>query len=444
MNIVVTIENDLPLLNGFPPIIIEIPQINAREVLDLDFERLSQKFLTPDPITLDFLLIAGIVYVLDKVVVRRTAEDFWTRSFEVAFPVSDEKCWVEVRDNLQTCLGFLTGDDWSISFTTRSTDTSISSGDINEIKKPTASVVSLFSGGLDSLTHALNWQSTSRGPILLVGHYDAAGPASDQHRLFSSFSNLNNLADYSSQISVRVRPLPVQQTSQPYHIRSKGREPTLRSRSFLFLALGLYAAQTLGKDVPLFVPENGFIALNIPLTPSRIGSCSTRTTHPFFLNSFRKIAGNIGFANPIINPFELKTKGEVLAECLAPDLLGQLAPASVSCAHPSRRNVWKRKGARNCGYCVPCLVRRAALFHIGRDDGSAYGIDVLSGELPFDTPLASDWNAMANALDTIGSREEVEDVVTMTGPLSPEKYEDYIELVIRGLAELRRFISSKE
>ena len=61
----------------------------------------------------------------------------------------------------------------------------------------------------------------------------------------------------------------------------------MRGRSFNFLAmamLGLSVVQRInGNDInKIFIPENGYISLNPPLTRRRIGSLSTRTTHPNF------------------------------------------------------------------------------------------------------------------------------------------------------------------
>src|SRR5437899_6888873 len=97
------------------------------------------------------------------------------------------------------------------------------------------------------------------------------------------------------------------------------------------------------------------------LTPSRAGSCSTRTMHPFFLNSLAAALVQVGITNKVINPLELKTKGECANQCLNQTLMAETHESTVSCSHSSRRQDWKRKSASNCGYCVPCLVRRAAL-----------------------------------------------------------------------------------
>jgi hypothetical protein len=39
---------------------------------------------------------------------------------------------------------------------------------------------------------------------------------------------------------------------------------------------------------------------------------------------------------------------------------------------------WQRRPASACGYCYPCLVRRAALHRLGWDDGGQYRLDVLA------------------------------------------------------------------
>lgn len=59
-------------------------------------------------------------------------------------------------------------------------------------------------------------------------------------------------------------------------------ENTSRGRSLLFLCAAVSIAGIMGKQVPVYIPENGFIGLNVALTNGRKGSCSTRTTAPLF------------------------------------------------------------------------------------------------------------------------------------------------------------------
>jgi len=67
------------------------------------------------------------------------------------------------------------------------------------------------------------------------------------------------------------------------------------------------------------------------------------------------------------------------------------------------RQDWKRKSATNCGYCVPCLSRRASLHAAKLDFGKQYGIDVCSDELTInsDRTSADDLRAVTNGLSTL-------------------------------------------
>ena len=145
----------------------------------------------------------------------------------------------------------------------------------------------------------------------------------------------------------------------------------MRSRSLLYLALGLAAAAGFGAATPLIIPENGWISLNPPLTINRLGSCSTRTTHPYFLEQLTGLWREAGLANPLVNPYQDLTKGEMVRGCRNRELLEQLFGMSVSCARPVVSR-WQGGAAGACGYCYPCLMRRAALHTLGWDRGEDY------------------------------------------------------------------------
>jgi 7-cyano-7-deazaguanine synthase in queuosine biosynthesis len=445
MNVEVVVDDEIRLADGFSTVAISVAEIGVREVLDTNMGEWLAGAETANPLAGDLLLIAAIVYVTDKAIPRRVAEDAWTRELSVVFPVSDPAAWEPAKGYLEECLSFLTGDEWAVSFAQRAVPLFTRPAQDG----PAASHnglhgVSLFSGGADSLVGVLDHLAEAPSDrLILVGHHDATSPAGDQARLW----HLLESARYGGRTELqrfRIRPLPAR-WSQPGHGVSParaGREATLRARSFVFLALGLSITETLGDEIPLLVPENGFIAINIPLTPSRVGSCSTRTTHPYFLEIVRALAHTIGIRSTLVNPLEEKTKGEVLAQCRDQETLAQLGPESVSCAHPSRRNIWARRQARNCGYCVPCLIRRAAFHHVGQDRGDAYGLDVLSGELPIGAAVAADARAVLDCLDQVRSGADVESRVLMTGPLGT-RLGSSIGLVKRGLDELRGLVTDK-
>jgi hypothetical protein len=222
--------------------------------------------------------------------------------------------------------------------------------------------VMLFSGGLDSLIGALDRLAAGER-LLLVSHYDFGQLAAIQKALGAA------LMGHYGPGRVHHLGFRVQFPEAP--------ELSMRSRSLLYLALGLAAAAGFGPATPLIIPENGWISLNPPLTINRLGSCSTRTTHPHFLEQLTGLWQEAGLANPLANPYKNLTKGEVVRGCRNRELLQQLFGMSLSCARPVVSR-WQGGAAGACGYCYPCLMRRAALHSLGWDRGGDYRRNVLS------------------------------------------------------------------
>jgi 7-cyano-7-deazaguanine synthase in queuosine biosynthesis len=294
-----------------------------------------------------------------------------------------------------------------------------------------ADTVALFSGGLDSLAGAIDLMAASSSRVLLVGHYDSPGPRKAQATLAGMIKQ--RYPGRLDIVHVRVAHRP-----------SKAAEETLRSRSLVFLALGLFAAQGFGPNVPLHMFENGLIALNVPLTPSRQGSCSTRTMHPYYLRLLRGLIPRLGIDNSIRNPYELKTKGECVSACSDAALLLELADGSVSCSHASRRQDWVRKSATNCGYCVPCLFRRAAMYRAGCDSGLKYGIDVLADEMTVDDPResANDLRALVDFLRHTPTHSSLRKKIVAIAPV--DDLEAHVSMACRGFAEVKQWLESSK
>jgi 7-cyano-7-deazaguanine synthase in queuosine biosynthesis len=423
--------------DGLARVFVEVPDLGVETELDIGATDLLGRCGVPDPVALDFLLIASSCYVIDKIISRADTFDNWTRDFEVSIPVSAPRVWKSVADDLQTALGFLTGDVWKLAFHAL---------DVELIQKPEessrrrasdlppvteAAAVSLFSGGLDSLCGVIDLLAAAdQRRVLLVGHYDAPGPRKSQNDLFTLIGS--SYPQRAELLQTRVAHKP-----------RRAVENTLRSRSLVFIALGIYAARAAGETVPLYAPENGLIAINIPLTPSRSGSCSTRTMHPYFLGKLATVLQRVGIKNQIINPFQLKTKGECVTECLDQKLLRSVVEISVSCSHASRRQNWVRREAKNCGYCVPCLIRRSALHKAGLDHGRSYGIDVCRGEMSIDDQLTSadDLRALVDFLRDNKTASELARDVLRTAPV--EQVMEVAGMLERGFNEIRTLFRDK-
>ena len=392
------------------------------------------------PEGLDFLLFGAAVYVADKKVRRQTAPDRWTRELEVSAPVADPSRWEEATPALVEALSFLTGDRWRLEWR----------GEENRLRgargrrRGDFDAVCLLSGGLDSLIGAIDLLEDGSHPrVLLVGHYDSTLTPRVQKRLAESLAGYYG-NDRVRLVQVLARPA-ARRNGQLYPLPA-GREATTRSRSVMFLGLGLAAASALGPGVPLHVPENGFIALNVPLTSSRRGSCSTRTVHPYFLNRMLGALATVGLANRVENPYQLATKGEMLDGCKNQILMRELATQSVSCAHPELGR-YEQTGYGDCGYCYPCLIRRAAMHAVGLDDAADYKRDVCNDAdlLESNSARKRDTRAVFAALKAASrSSESRSHVALLSGPI-PDRAAvgSYSDVHRRGLQELRTLFEDK-
>ena len=85
------------------------------------------------------------------------------------------------------------------------------------------------------------------------------------------------------------------------------RTPT-RGRSFLFFALGVFAGTGFEADFMFKVPENGLIALNVPLDPCGLAR-SARGRRTLLHGAMERDAGGLGIHGRIENPYWDKTKG---------------------------------------------------------------------------------------------------------------------------------------
>jgi hypothetical protein len=409
--------------------------------LDLQYSQLAL-LPRPRPEAVDFLLLAASVYALDKLVLRSSSSDAWTRELSLTLPVADPAVWQPVQADLNTCLSFLTGDIWHVSFEARR------SNPIRPLRLrrrrrrrrpiafPSGDAVSLFSGGLDSLIGVIDWlEQPPPRSLLLVGHHDGqmAGPYADQRALREPIRQHYPTRVKSLLTRVGHGGEQVEQT-----------EITLRGRSLIFIGLGVFAASALGPNVPLLIPENGTMALNVPLTPSRRGSCSTRTAHPHYLNMLGRILAQVGLSNPLSNPLQDKTKGEAVVQCRNRVLLNALARLSVSCAKRGHKVHWTRREAKSCGRCMPCIYRRAAM-HAAGWDAEVYGDDVCTGEVRVDDAgeKANDLRACLSFLKKHPGDAEVARMLMASGRLDPRRLPDYSALVGRAMDEIRELLRAK-
>ena len=384
----------------------------------------------------DLLLLGAAAYCVDKFSARADSPDAWTRELHLRFPAQESARFN--GSTLPQALRFLTGDNWQIAAHSQPADPLAALAPLPAEKNAVASVdaVSLFSGGLDSLCGVIDLLESDPSTRLgLVSHYDGGQATSKQPELHA------RLAEHygSDRVLLRrlwLRPAPTnsrQRTPSP-----QVTETTTRGRSFLFLTAALALASASGPDVPVYVPENGYIALNVPLTRARDGSASTRTTHPHYLNLLSEAAPAVGVSNPLINPYQYKTKGQMLRDNKNQALLHELAPETVSCSHPEAARM-QRRPQGNCGYCFPCLIRRAALATVGWDNETvAWDVLIEPGLIEnVGERRGADLRAVLNG--AFAERPDTD--LLRNAPLPPGTHPHYLSVWRRGNHELRTWLA---
>jgi len=376
---------------------------------------IKRKMLAPDPRAWDLLSIALSVTAADKGVYRRHTSDGWTRQLDLYIAVSDPNFWSAHNELISRLLQFLTTDQWTIHF--------IEGGILPEPPehpaKPPQDCIVLLSGGLDSLVGAID--------IARHGHKPYAVSQLSRGDREKQICFASNVCGDSCHL----------QLNHSTNCLGKN-EISQRSRSFIFLAYGVLMATSLasyhrGKEIVLYICENGFISINPPLAESRIGSLSTRTTHPYFVHMFQQLLVESDLRISIKNPYQFVTKGEMLKECDDQNQIKKLAHTSTSCSR------FLRYGYEHCGRCLPCLIRRAAFLKWDYADQTSYSYSDLCRD---DKQHARYDDVRATALAV--SAAEYMGIRNWAGPaLSSKLLGDttpYEDVVKRGIRELSKFL----
>ena len=373
---------------------------------------------------MDFLSIALAVTAADTFVQRESSEDGWTRKLSLRLPLYEPSRWIALKKELESALHFLSGDIWDFEFCNGGyapPEPYSQHSRFHLIKLKELDCVSLFSGGLDSAIGAIDLLTVGRAPLLVSHAYKGDKSRQDQiaERLNGRYSRFEINAD-------------------PHHYQGVT-DITMRTRSLNFLAfaaVGACAVQEVSqqKKVDLFVPENGFISLNAPLTPRRIGTLSTRTTHPYFISSIQQLFDAVGIPCQIINPYQFKTKGQMVSQCLNKQLLSDVVESTVSCSH------WKRTD-QQCGICVPCIIRRASLHAGGISRDADYTFQSLA-KVMNEIDRRDDLIALRIAIAQ-RSTSKIGTWIAKSGPLPVAVFNDFKQVFLDGLNEVENYLMSE-
>jgi hypothetical protein len=341
------------------------------------------------PRLMDFLEIASYVFTADCSTQRgewkdEKSEEPWGRDLAFLIGVREPEFWEspKVKGLMQEVLRFLSNDTYSFKFVPLEKDRpshtpyfEFRDQDDWPFHKPDRVV--MFSGGLDSLAGIVE-AASSGGKSVLVSHRPVSTLDARQRKLFGELS----------------KKYPGQLIHVPVWINKDerfGREPTQRTRSFLFAALGTLVAQSIEAQGIRFY-ENGVLSVNLPLAEEALRARASRTTHPVTLRLLSLLAAAVTGRELLIdNPFLFKTKAEVV-QILAERDQTDLIALSCSCSHL----MFQSSAKRHCGQCSQCIDRRFAVAGAGllsKDPETDYSSDVFIGARPkeLDRSIAIDY-----------------------------------------------------
>ena len=386
---------------------------------DKDIEFVS-KFSS---LAIDLLYISIFIFTMDRRELRKNQSDNWTRYFELNIPVSDVKFWNQQKELLHKMISFLSGDVWKFSFREKEIydEERIYKKNINkkvEIKE--YDTVCMLSGGLDSYIGAIDLLERRQNKILFVSHYGGGkGTKEYQDMVFESLKKYYIL-DEKDYI-------------QFYVTCKKGLEDTTRTRSFMFFSHAIALASAFNVNTKMYIPENGFISLNIPLSGARFGSSSTRTTHPYYIKLLECLIKNMELQMTIINPYQLKTKGEMILECKNRGLLMANYINTMSCSHPDVGRYNKESKTRHCGSCIPCIIRRAAIFKgFGLDKTDIRDLKINKTEI-----AQLNRNAFLQKINTFNSNTSILEI--QKSGIIDKNINELANMYCRGIKEIKDF-----
>jgi len=370
--------------------------------------------MNPSAAAWDFLSLALAVNAADHALERNVSPDGWTRTIELELALYEPGPLQAAAQHIQEALRFLTGDFWQLTF--------VEGGYPPPRPKSAvahqADCVALLSGGLDSLVGAIDLKDQGRNP-LFVSHI-ARGDKDKQSQYAALLGRQGNHVQWNQ--NTWLKP------------KDREAEPSTRARSIVFFAFAGIAADHLASlhqvaEVDVFVPENGLISLNVPLNAGRVGSLSTKTTHPVFIQRLQVLWHSLGIPAVLQLPYAAKTKGEMLKQCADQVMLAKVGGSSTSCGR------FGHYGLRHCGRCVPCMVRRASFLHAGLKDTTAeYVYPDLNGAQR--DQGADDVAALATAVLKVeedGVRAFTAGQFSFADPAKRREFEGVVE---RGLKEL--------
>lgn len=124
----------------------------------------------------------------------------------------------------------------------------------------------------------------------------------------------------------------------------------------------------------------------------------------------------------------------MVSGCLNWQLLAGIIDNTVSCSH------WKRSN-QQCGVCVPCIIRRSALYAGGMQEQTEYSYNKLAGVLG--EPIKRD-DLLALSIAVLQkSSKKIGPWISDNGPLPQSQFQDFKKVFSRGLDEVEIYLKAE-
>ena len=420
-------------------------EIGQQQNVDLkfNFDDLWRIARDTSSVAFDFLVFAMSVYNADRAVSRvKYSEEGWKRSIHLKVPVVNVAAMERGADGFRSAVDFLTGDVWNFEFVQAApyhfAPPRIQFENLQDYDR-----VSLFSGGLDSLIGFIDGctQLPAGKKVLLISHAELGKEGKDQTRILGR-------CEHNGLFNGQYDRAFISAGLKLHRGNTLETEATFRARSILFFAAGIYCARAISPNMPLIIPENGTISLNIPLDKGRRSACSTRTTHPVFLRRLQSALNAIGIQNILENPYQLKSKKDMVDDCCQDaerkGALVVLCSESCSCAKRSHKRYWVRRNVLHCGVCLPCLYRRVSLSGVDELRNEQYGLDVFTPvEIQItrlDIKRNRDFKSLLYFLRNRCRRDVIETELIANGITGKAEVETYTEFVLHSYDQVKDWL----
>lgn len=324
----------------------------------------------------DLLEIASYIYAADRTSSRgnKDAREYhsWSRKMYLAIKIRDFNFWNSqtVNEYLINALNFMTGDlEYKFNFQPGHDPqkTSLFDSEEFQIEPKTETDILLFSGGLDSLTGAVELLETTDHQVCFISHRSyQPQSAKTQDRLCDSLKSIyaNRIKHYKFYCSLKGK---------------RAIEESQRSRGFLYTSIAFSLAHALSQNI-FYVHENGITSINLPRRQDLMNARASRTTHPqtlFWLEKLFSLVHESKFN--IKHPFLWLTKTDVLQK-IKRFKREELISSAVSCS----KTFQNLEQATHCGGCLQCVDRRFAAYSSNLeefDHSGLYNLNFISDEI---------------------------------------------------------------